>query len=54
MIRPLARAAALPAETIITGLQGLGANELSIVCTLDLVVSHLERNHGVKLGKAGK
>jgi hypothetical protein len=45
---------ALPAETVITGMYRLGANELSIVRALDLVVSHLERNYGLDLGKARK
>jgi hypothetical protein len=31
----------------------LGANELSIVRALDLVVGHLERNWGLDLGRAG-
>jgi len=45
---------ALPAETVITGMYRLGANELSIVRALDLVVSHLARNYGLDLGKARK
>jgi len=45
---------ALPAETVITGMYRLGANELSIVRALDLVVSHLERNYGLDLGEARK
>jgi hypothetical protein len=46
--------ATLPAATIITGMYRLGANELGIMRALDLVVSHLERNYGLDLGKAGK
>lgn len=45
---------ALPADTVITGMYRLGANELSIMRALDLVVSHLERNYRLDLGKAGK
>lgn len=45
---------ALPAEIVITGMYRLGANELSIMRALDLVVSHLERNRGLDLGKARK
>lgn len=45
---------ALPAETVITGMYRLGANELSIMRAMDLVVSYLERNRGLDLGKARK
>jgi hypothetical protein len=45
---------ALPAATVITGMYRLGANELSIMRALDLVVAHLERNYGLNLGKAAK
>lgn len=45
---------ALPADTVITGMYRLGANEQSIMRALDLVVSHLERNYGLDLGKAKK
>lgn len=45
---------ALPADTVITGMYRLGANELSIIRALDLAVSHLERNHDLDLGKAKK
>lgn len=45
---------ALPAETVIIGMYRLGANELSIMRAMDLVVSYLERNRGLDLGKARK
>lgn len=45
---------AFPADTVITGMYRLGANELSIMRALDLVVSHLERNYGLDLGKTRK
>lgn len=45
---------ALPAETVITGMYRLGANELSIMRALDLITTHLERNYGLDLGKARK
>ena len=45
---------ALPAETIMTGIYKVGANELSIMRALDQVVSHLEHKHGLDLGKAKK
>ena len=44
----------LPANTVITGMYRLGANELSIMRALDLVVSHLESNYGLDLGKPRK
>lgn len=40
----------LPAETIITGIYKVGQNELSIMRALDLVLTHLERKHGLVLG----
>lgn len=43
---------ALPADTVITGMYRLGANELSIMRALDLLVSHLERGYGLDLSKA--
>lgn len=46
--------AGLPSETVITGIYKFGANELSIMRALDLVVAHLERKHGFDLGKARK
>ena len=45
---------ALPADTVITGMYRLGANELSIMRALDLIVSHLERGYGLDLGKTKK
>ena len=45
---------ALPSETIITGIYKFGANELSIMRALDLMLSHLERRHGLDLGKQKK
>ena len=45
---------ALPAATVITGMYRSGANELSIMRALALVVAHLERNYGLNLGKAAK
>src|SRR5262245_59866149 len=44
--------AGLPAERVITGIYKIGQNELSIMRALDLIVSHLERKHGLDLGKA--
>jgi hypothetical protein len=44
----------LPAHTIITGIYKFGANELSIMRALDLIVSHLERSYGLDLGKVEK
>jgi hypothetical protein len=43
--------AALPAETVITGMYKFGQNELSIMRALDLVLTHLEHRHGLKVGK---
>ena len=45
---------ALSADSVITGLYRLGANELSVMRALDLIVSHLERGYGLDLGKARK
>jgi hypothetical protein len=45
---------ALPADTVITGMYRLGANELSVMRALDLIVSHLERAYGLDLGKTRK
>lgn len=45
---------ALPGDTVITGMYRLGANELSIMRALDLVVSHLERGYGFDFGKTKK
>jgi len=43
--------ASLPAETIMTGVYKVGQNELSIMRALDLMLAHLERKHGLNLGK---
>jgi hypothetical protein len=44
----------LPAHTIITGIYKFGANELSIMRALDMIVLHLERSYGLDLGKVEK
>jgi hypothetical protein len=44
--------ASLSAETIMTGVYKVGQNELSIMRALDLVLTRLERKHGLNLGKA--
>jgi len=41
----------LPAGTIMTGGYKLGQNELRIMRALDLMLTHLERKHGLHLGK---
>jgi hypothetical protein len=41
----------LPAETIMTGVYKVGQNELSIMRALNLILGHLERKHGLNLGK---
>jgi hypothetical protein len=46
--------AALPAGEVITGMYKFGANELGIMRALDQVISHLERNYGLDIGKAKK
>lgn len=45
---------ALPAATVITGMYEFGQNDLTIMRALDLMVTHLERNYGLELGKAKK
>jgi hypothetical protein len=43
--------AALPAETVITGMYKFGQNELSIMRALDLVLTHLERKYDQRSAK---
>jgi hypothetical protein len=41
----------LPAGTVITGTYKFGQNEISIMRALDMMLTHLERKHNLKIGK---